>query len=164
MLNLNSSHAGTRFSLVLLLVAFSLFLSFPAFAQTTVATGSIVGTITDPSNAVVEGAKVTITNVDTNEVITLTSNSSGAFNSGALTPGHYKVQVSAKGFNSLSQILNVQVGNTATANAKLQLGQESQVIEVQGSARYGQHRAGHRARCCDRLAGREPAHQWPQLP
>ncbi|MGA8868465.1 MAG: carboxypeptidase regulatory-like domain-containing protein [Candidatus Sulfotelmatobacter sp.] len=134
MLNLNSSHAGTRFSLVLLLVAFSLFLSFPAFAQTTVATGSIVGTITDPSNAVVEGAKVTITNVDTNEVITLTSNSSGAFNSGALTPGHYKVQVSAKGFNSLSQILNVQVGNTATVNAKLQLGQESQVIEVQGSA------------------------------
>jgi len=134
MSNLNSSRPGVRFSLLALTTVCALLLSSLAFAQTTVATGSIVGTVTDPSNAVVDGAKVTITNVDTNELISLTSNSAGAFNSGALTPGHYKVQVSAKGFSTISEVVNVQVGNTASVNAKLQLGQESTVVEVQGSA------------------------------
>jgi hypothetical protein len=41
------------------------------------------------------------------------------------------VQVSAQGFSSLSELVNVQVGNTATFNATLQIGQENQVIEVQ---------------------------------
>src|SRR3954463_551699 len=103
------------------------------FAQTTVGTGSIVGTVTDPSGAFVSGAKVTITNTQTGQVIDLTSNSSGAFSSGALPPGSYKVQISYKGFSTISIPLTVQVGNTSTANGKLQLGQENQVIEVQGS-------------------------------
>src|SRR6202035_5593291 len=92
-----------------------------------------VGTITDASGAVVSGARVSVTNVDTNQVISLTTNSSGAYNSGALSPGNYKVQVSLKGFNSVSQTIVVQVGNTATVNALLQVGQESTVVEVQGT-------------------------------
>ena len=102
-------------------------------AQTTVSTGSIVGTVTDPSGATISGAKVVITNTATGQAIGLTTNSAGVYNSGALTPGQYKAQVSAKGFSSLSELVTVQVGNTATTNARLQLGQESQVIEVQGS-------------------------------
>ncbi len=43
------------------------------------------------------------------------------------------MQVSAKGFSSVSPPVTVQVGNTASANIKMQLGQESQVIEVQAS-------------------------------
>src|SRR2546422_1185255 len=103
-----------------------------AFAQTPVGTGSIVGTVTDPSGAVVSGAKVTITNSGTGQVMNLTTNSSGAYASGALAPGNYKVQISGKGFKTVNQGIAVQVGNTATVNAKLELGQESQVIEVQG--------------------------------
>ena len=110
----------------LLLVAFS-----TIQAQTTVGTGSLTGTVNDPTGAVVGGAVVTITNTATNAVTRLASNSSGAYTSGALTPGQYKVQVSAKGFSSISEVLNVMVGNTATFNATLQVGQESQVIEVQ---------------------------------
>ena len=106
----------------------------PLFAQTTVGTGSIVGNVTDPSAAVISGAKVTITNVATGQVMSLTTNSSGAYNSGALIPGDYKVQVSARGFSQMETPVTVLVGNTATANAKLQIGQESQVVEVQGSA------------------------------
>jgi hypothetical protein len=72
---------------------------FPSLlAQTTVGTGSIVGTVSDPSSAVISGANVTITNVAAGQVIELTTNSSGCFNSGALIPGNYKAQVSAKGF------------------------------------------------------------------
>ena len=71
-----------------------------SFAQTTVGTGSIVGTVSDPSGAVVIGAGITITNVATGQRIELTANSSGSFNSGALIPGNYKTQVSAKGFST----------------------------------------------------------------
>jgi hypothetical protein len=81
----------------------------------------------------VSGAKVVITNLGTGQVQTQNTNASGAYSSVSLDPGTYKVQVSAKGFSSVAQTLTVEVGNTATANVKLQLGQESQVIEVQAS-------------------------------
>ena len=106
----------------------------PLRAQTTVGTGSIVGSVTDPSSAVVSGAKVTVTNVATGQVITLSTNSYGAYNSGALVPGNYKVLVSSKGFSQIETPVTVLVGNTATVNAKLQIGQESQVIDVQADA------------------------------
>ena len=82
------------------------------FAQTTVGTGSIVGTVSDPSGAIVAGAGVTITNVATGRVIELATNSSGSFNSGALIPGNYKVQISANGFSSIEVSTVVLLGNT----------------------------------------------------
>src|ERR1035437_2693769 len=89
--------------IVLALVsAFVLLSSALLPAQTTVGTGSISGTVTDPSGAVVDGATVAITNGATNQVINLTSNSAGGFNAGALVPGTYKVQVSVKGFSTVS--------------------------------------------------------------
>ena len=113
----------------LLLVCFAC----SGFAQTTVGTGSIVGTIVDPSGAVVDAAKVAITNVATGHVINLTTNSSGAYNSGALIPGNYKVRATTKGFRTTEIGLTVLVGNTATGNVKLEIGLESQIVEVQGS-------------------------------
>jgi hypothetical protein len=121
-------------SRTLILAVIMLLISACGMAQTTVATGSIVGTVTDPSGATIPGAKVVVANTATGQAINLTTNSAGVYNSGALAPGQYKVQVSAKGFSTLSEVLTVQVGNTATVNAKLQLGQESQVIEVQASS------------------------------
>jgi hypothetical protein len=117
-----------------LLAVFVLAISASAWAQTTVGTGSIVGTLTDPSGAVVSDAKVVITNTATNQSIGFTSNSAGSFNSGALSPGNYKVQASAKGFSTVDQTVGVQVGNTATVNIRLSVGQESQIVEVQGNA------------------------------
>ena len=133
MLNFNSPGRSNKTNLFALIATFSLLLSVVAFAQTTVGTGSIVGTVTDASGAVVEGAKVIITNAETGVPVQLTTNAAGAYNSGALTPGNYKVQASAKGFSTFSQNVLLQVGNTAAVNPKLQIGQESQVIEVQGS-------------------------------
>src|SRR5271169_2645064 len=102
----------------------------PLFAQTTVGTGSIVGTVSDPSGAVVSGAQITIGNVATRQVINLVTNSSGSFHSGALIPGDYKTRASAIGFSSAEVAVTVLVGNTATANVKLQIGQKTQVVEV----------------------------------
>ena len=102
-------------------------------AQTTISTGSIVGTVTDPSGAVLGGAKVLITNKGTNQVVSTTTTSSGAFNSGSLTPGEYVVRVEASGFKSSQLSVVVQVNTTASANMKLALGESSQLVEVQAS-------------------------------
>ena len=113
-----------------------LLLAFPlsVFAQSTVGTGSIVGIVSDPTGAVVPGARVTVTNLGTGRRIDLTTNSAGSFNSGALVPGNYQTKVMASGFNAVETRVTVQVGNTATVNVKLQIGQENQVVEVQSTA------------------------------
>ena len=109
-------------------------LSRPLLAQTTIDTGSVVGIVNDPTGAVIRGAEVTITNVSTGQVIGLTTNASGVFNSGALVPGNYKTQVSAKGFSTVAVVLVVLVGNTATVNMTLPVGPQKTVIQVQDSA------------------------------
>jgi hypothetical protein len=104
-----------------------------ALAQTTISTGSIQGTITDQSGAVVSGAKVTVTNKATGQVITTSTNSSGAYASGALLPGEYAVKVEAKGFKTVQAGATIQVNTTASGSYKLDVGQETQVVEVQAS-------------------------------
>ena len=151
-----------RFS-VMLAVAL-LLLSAAGLAQSTVSSGSLVGTVTDPSGAVVSGAKVTITNTATAQTLDLTSNSAGAFSSGPLSPGSYKVQVSAKGFSTVSTVTTVQVGNTATVNAKMQVGQESTTIEVQASSVQVNTEQATVQGVLNSPADRELAGQRPQLP
>jgi hypothetical protein len=103
-------------------------------AQTTISTGSIQGTITDPVNAVISGAKVTITNKATGESSSVTTSSAGAYASGALIPGQYTVRIEAEGFKSTDASLTVEVGVTAPGNFRLQVGQQTDVVEVQGTA------------------------------
>jgi Carboxypeptidase regulatory-like domain len=103
-------------------------------AQTTIGTGSIVGTISDPTGAVIAGARVTITNVETRQVISVATNPSGSFNSGALVPSAYKILVSSRGFSSAEATVTVLVGNTATVNVSLRIGNEKEVVEVEDSA------------------------------
>jgi len=114
----------------------ALSLSFPHLlaAQATTGTGSIVGTVTDSSGAVINGAEVTITNLASGQLTRVSTNSSGSFNSGALLPGDYKTLVSAKGFSSADAAVTVLVGNTATVNVRLRIGTDKEVVEVENSA------------------------------
>ena len=123
-----------RVALLTLLVTCVLASSTLLLAQTTVGQGSIQGTITDPSGAVVGGAKITITHKATGQVITTTSTNSGTFNSGALIPGDYVLRVEAKGFRTSERAYAVQVGVTSSGNIKLEVGEASQVVEVQASS------------------------------
>ena len=70
-----------------------------AFAQAvSVNGGSIQGTITDNSGAVVPGATVTVTGVDTGSKASVTTDSKGFWSLGPLNPGNYQVSVTAAGF------------------------------------------------------------------
>src|SRR6266849_1940822 len=123
-----------RFGLALLAILLVLSLTTAVVAQTTVAQGSIQGTVTDPSGAVVGGAKITISNKATGQVVTTTTSSAGTYNSGGLIPGDYMLRVEAKGFKTTELPVVVQVAVTAFGNVKLEIGQGSTVVEVQGAA------------------------------
>jgi len=123
----------TTRQLIVSLALLSVSIAIPSFAQTTIDTGSIVGTVSDPSSALISGARITITNIATGQVVEVITNSSGSFNSGALIPDNYKMQVSEKGFRSAEAAVTVLVGNTTSVNVGLQIGPETQLVQVQGS-------------------------------
>jgi hypothetical protein len=102
-------------------------------AQTTISTGSIQGTVQDPQGAVVKDAKITITNRATGRTLNTETNSAGTYVSSALVPGAYTVHIEAQGFRTAELQVPVQVGVTANGNVRLQVGQASQVVEVQAT-------------------------------
>jgi outer membrane receptor protein involved in Fe transport len=103
------------------------------FGQAT-ATGTIQGTITDKSQAVVVGAQVTITSQATNATRTGTTSETGAYRFDLLPAGIYQVKILKEGFRSVIQNAEVLVGQSATVNAALEPGAATQVVEVSGVA------------------------------
>jgi hypothetical protein len=128
----NRKSAGLGVYFIGLVCVLVISLPGPAAAQTTISTGSIQGTISDPTGAVVPGALVTITDKDTGRVIRLSSGGSGSYTSGALHPGTYVVRAEAKSFKTSQETFTVQVGVTTSGNFKLELGAASVVVEVTG--------------------------------
>ncbi|MGA2326704.1 MAG: TonB-dependent receptor [Bryobacteraceae bacterium] len=93
--------------------------------------GTIQGTVTDPSGAVVGGASVTAANVETGVQTSRKTTDAGFFVLTPLQPGEYTVTVKAEGFQTLTQqnLVVVALG-TVGLNPKLQLGTSSQSIVV----------------------------------
>jgi hypothetical protein len=96
--------------------------------------GSIQGTITDPSGAVVPGARITITGTETGSVKVVTGDSSGFYSVGPLNPGEYTVNVVAPGFQTLVVKTVVRTGTATSGNFKLPLGQSTETVEVNAGA------------------------------
>jgi hypothetical protein len=87
----------------------TLLVTNPVCAQ--VATGTILGNVTDTSGAAVPGATVTTTNVDTQFTRTTTTDESGQYAVRLLPLGNYKVDVTLDGFKNFSQTgIVVEVG------------------------------------------------------
>src|SRR5437870_13307634 len=105
-----------------------------ANGQAGISTGTIQGTILDPNGASVPGAKVTITSKSTGAKTSPEVTSSGTYNSGPLAPGDYVVRVEASGFKALEQTVSVQVGNITPGTVTLEIGSESAVVTVEGTA------------------------------
>lgn len=103
-------------------------------AQATISTGNIQGTVTDPSGALLAGAKITVVSPDTGQTSILTTTSAGFYASGALHPGPYVVRVESPGFKTTEIKLVVQVGMTSSGNIQLQLGAANEVVQVQSSS------------------------------
>ena len=99
-------------------------------SQTTISTGGIQGTITDPSGALVTGAIVSITNTATGQTASVTTNSAGAYTFAFLKPADYVVRIEAKGFKVTRLPITVKVDQMANGNATLIVGDSSETVDV----------------------------------
>ncbi|MGI8742164.1 MAG: TonB-dependent receptor domain-containing protein [Bryobacteraceae bacterium] len=109
------------------------FASTAAFAQSTY--GTLLGTVTDASGAVVPAATVTVTDVDTNTAKTATTNSAGEYEVPNLLPGNYDVAVTAKGFKQfVRRGVPLDPRASVRVDASLQVGAEATIVEVTGHA------------------------------
>ncbi len=114
-------------AVVSFLLLFALALLPAAFAQET--TGAIQGTITDPTGAVVAGAKVTATADKLIKPETATTDSHGFYRLNALPPGNYTLMVSGSGMTAKATDLNLTAGALPNLNIQLKVGSET-VIDV----------------------------------
>jgi hypothetical protein len=130
-LNSSVSRLGFHLALATLLISLS---SLVSWGQTTVSQGSIQGTITDQTGAVVPDAIITITARATGQVVNVKSSSTGTYNSGGLPVGDYMVRVQAKGFKTAQLVIPVEVSVTSSGNVKLEVGQETTTVEVEENA------------------------------
>jgi Carboxypeptidase regulatory-like domain/TonB dependent receptor len=102
--------------------------------QAQVDTGSITGTVSDSSGAVLSGAKVTLTNEGTGATLSVTTGSDGSYTFSPVRIGSYKIDASAQGFKTVTQThVVVNVSANVLANLKLPPGSVSETVEVTGA-------------------------------
>ncbi|MGH9968478.1 MAG: carboxypeptidase regulatory-like domain-containing protein [Pyrinomonadaceae bacterium] len=94
-------------------------------------TGSIAGTVTDPTTAVVAGATVTVKNNATSQEFTATTADNGTFNVPALASGNYTVTITASGFKTtVVPEVKVDVGKPSSVSVTLQVGAPQETVQV----------------------------------
>lgn len=114
----------------ILLITVLLFI-FYGQSHAQIDTGSVTGTVKDPTGAVVAGAQCTLTNTATNISQKIKSTSAGAYTFEAVPAGLYSLKVVAPGFKDyLLNGIQVHVQNAVTADVSLQLGSVGQEVTV----------------------------------
>ncbi|MBI3895040.1 MAG: TonB-dependent receptor [Acidobacteria bacterium] len=109
------------------------FLSGMVFAQVT--TGTILGTVSDSTGAVIPGANVVVRNVDTGITRTVTTDSAGRFRAPQLGLGSYEVTAESTGFQTAVRTgITLTIGREATVDFTLQVGAVAERITVTGEA------------------------------
>jgi hypothetical protein len=102
----------------------------PVTRAQSIVTGAVSGTITDPSAAVLPNATVTLTNTATGDVQRTTTNSNGVYLFPLLRPGDYTIKIEETGFRPTTAKVTVILGQTTTADLKLELGNTTLSVEV----------------------------------
>lgn len=98
-------------------------------------TGSIVGTVRDPSGAVVSGARVDVEDVERGQHFTATTDQAGEYVVSSLHIGRYTVSVEKPGFKkAVSEPVNLDVQERAAVNVKLEVGRSTEQVVVTGTA------------------------------
>ena len=125
-----SPSAGLLAGIIALL--FCLSTSLPAQTATS---GTVLGTVVDPTGATVGSAGVRLVNSGTGASSTTHTNATGSYTFPTVAPGTYNLTVAAPGFRtSTVSGVKIQVNTDSTVNFKLKLGEATQVVSVSGSA------------------------------
>ena len=119
----------TRFLLLALLGIFLLTVNHRGFGQDTNA--SLGGTVQDPNGAAIPNAKLTLTNEATGFQSNFVSDETGAYTFHNLTPGNYKITVTATGFKSTNQTgIQLAPNQAARLDVHLSVGQTDETVTV----------------------------------
>ena len=119
--------------LAITLVVASLLYTHGLYAQSE--RGNISGIVSDPQGAAVAGATIKIVNRDTNATVNAVTGSTGEYNAPNLSPGTYRIEITAPGFKRFVQEnVIVAAASTLRSDIQLQLGQVSETVEVSASA------------------------------
>ncbi len=103
------------------------------FAQSTF--GTVLGTVKDNSSAVVPKAKVSLTDTDENTSRATVASAKGEYEFVNTKPGHYKVDVTAAGFEPFTATeLQLEARQTLRVDVDLQVGQLATVVQVEATA------------------------------
>lgn len=114
--------------LVAVVLTLLVVLSIPIFGQTR---GSLTGAVTDPAQAAVGGANVTVKNIATGEELRAVTNAQGIFVFPSLAVGQYSVTVEAPGFKRAeAQEVTVEVATQARVSIQLEVGGVTEVVTV----------------------------------
>src|SRR5262245_2161514 len=99
--------------------------------QAQVTTGKVSGIVQDPTGAVIDGAKVTISNKLTNVSATTQSSGRGEHQFNDLLPGDYKLTIDAAGFKKLNlNDVRVELNQTTDVPTQVQIGSANEMVEV----------------------------------
>src|SRR5690349_12649650 len=110
----------------------AVFLASSAHAQYR---ASIQGVVTDPQGGAVSGASVTLTNLETNQVQTATTNDQGIYNFNGLAPSRYSITVEKQGFKKkVLDNVGVIAEQANALNIQLDVGEVTQSVTVSGDS------------------------------
>jgi hypothetical protein len=119
----------TNFKFLSLMIGLVFAFTMAAFGQSQ--TGTVEGTVTDPTGKAVSGATVTLTNPRTGNSQTATTTDQGLFRFGSLVPGDYSLSVEGAGFSkAVVERVVVQVGTVATADVQMKVGGVGETVNV----------------------------------
>jgi len=105
---------------------------FAGYAQ--VDTGSITGTVSDASGAVISGAKVTLSNLGTGASLSTNTGADGVYKFSPVRVGTYKLEVTSQGFQTTTQTgVKVDIGSNVGLNFSLKPGSQTETVEVTGA-------------------------------
>ena len=96
--------------------------------------GSIQGTITDTSGAVIAGASIRILSTDTGAGVVVTTDASGLYSVGPLNPGNYRVTITAAGFETMVVNTVIRTATATPGSFQLKIGSQTQTVEVTAGA------------------------------
>ena len=104
-------------------------------SQAQAPTATITGRVTDPVNAVINGANVSAINIDTNAAYRTTTNAVGQFTVPNLLPGTYRLEIAKPGFRTIVRPdIIVHVQDILALNFVLPIGAASEIVTVEGGA------------------------------
>ncbi|MBK9168366.1 MAG: TonB-dependent receptor [Bryobacterales bacterium] len=110
-------------------------LAFPSQVLPQATTAKVVGTVSDPSGAVIPGAQVTIQNRQNNQTRRSEADAAGNYEFSFLAPGPYTLSVEAQGFiRAEVSTFQLSVDQVSRVDVKLQIGQATESIQVEAGA------------------------------